>query len=264
MPKNSHCPTPIRGSCSFWPKGRPYIDQMPVMHRTRIKICGLTSEDYAVAAAEAGADAIGLVFYRPSPRAVSLERALRIRRALPPFVATVALFVNADEVEVREVLDALRPSLLQFHGDETPEDCARYGHPFVRAARVRPGLDLVNFAARYRIAQAVLLDAYVEGFGGGGEVFDWSLIPRSANFPIVLSGGLRASNVAQAVLRVRPWAVDVSSGVERAKGVKDADAMRRFVDAVRAADAIPETLTQDCACTPPGGGAPEPIRFPDT
>ena len=210
------------------------------MHRTRIKICGLTSETDAIAAAEAGADAIGLVFYPPSPRSLTLERALRIRRALPPFVGTVALFVNAAEADVREVIDVLRPALVQFHGDETPEECARYGHPFLRAARMRPGLDLVNFAARYRQAQALLLDAFVEGYGGGGEVFDWSLIPRSANFPIVLSGGLRASNVAQAVVRVRPWAVDVSSGVERAKGVKDVEAMRRFVAAVREADASPD------------------------
>ena len=209
------------------------------MHRTRIKICGLTRVDDALAAVDAGADAIGLVFYPPSPRAVDLAQALAIRRALPPFVATVALFVNADAAEVDAVIDRLRPSLLQFHGDESAADCARHAHPYLRAARMRPGLDLVNFASAYADAQGVLVDAFVDGYGGGGEVFDWSLIPKNVDFPIVLSGGLNARNVAQAVRCVRPWAVDVSSGVESARGVKDAAAMREFVAAVRQADAPP-------------------------
>ncbi len=207
------------------------------MSRTRIKICGLTRVDDALAAVDAGADAIGLVFYPPSPRAVDLEQALAIRRALPPFVATVALFVNADAAAIERVIERLRPSLLQFHGDESPQDCARYGHPYLRAARVRPGLDLVDFGSRYASAQGILVDAFVDGYGGGGEVFDWSLIPKNVDFPIVLSGGLNARNVAQAVRCVRPWAVDVSSGVESARGVKSAAAMREFVAAVREADA---------------------------
>ncbi len=209
------------------------------MHRTRIKICGLTRVDDALAAVHAGADAIGLVFYPPSPRAVELEQALAIRRALPPFVATVALFVNAEAATVERVLQQLRPSLLQFHGDESPQDCARYAHPYLRAARMRAGLDLVDFASRYADAQGVLVDAFVDGYGGGGEVFDWSLIPKNVDFPIVLSGGLNARNVAQAVRCVRPWAVDVSSGVESARGVKSAAAMHEFVAAVRQADASP-------------------------
>ncbi len=210
------------------------------MHRTRIKICGITRPEDALAAARAGADAIGLVFYPASPRAVDLPRALDIVRALPALVGVVALFVNAQPGQVLEVIDRLRPSLLQFHGDETPEDCERYAHPYLRAARVRPGLDLLDLAARYRQSpghvRGLLLDAYVEGYGGGGEVFDWSLIPADVGCPVVLSGGLRAANVGQAIGCVRPWAVDVSSGVEAAKGVKDAAAMRAFVAAVRAAD----------------------------
>ena len=212
------------------------------MHRTRIKICGITRPEDALAAARAGADAIGLVFYPPSPRAVDLPRALDIVRALPPLVGVVALFVNAQPAQVLEVIDRLRPSLLQFHGDETPGDCERYGHPYLRAARVRPGLDLLDLAAGYRQgrghARGLLLDAYVEGYGGGGEVFDWSLIPADVGCPVVLSGGLRAANVGQAIGCVRPWAVDVSSGVEAAKGVKDAAAMHAFVAAVRAADDV--------------------------
>jgi phosphoribosylanthranilate isomerase len=205
-------------------------------HRTRIKICGITRIADALAAAEAGADAIGLVFYPQSPRHVSIQQAQAIARALPPFISTVALFVNASEVQVRTVIDAVHPSLLQFHGDEAPADCARYAYPYLRAARMKPGLDLLNFKSQFTDAQALLLDAYLEAYGGGGEVFDWSLIPKNANFPIVLSGGLHASNVGRAIAQVRPWAVDVSSGVEQSKGVKDAAAIRRFIEAVRAAD----------------------------
>ncbi len=207
------------------------------MHRTRIKICGITRPGDAVEAARAGADAIGLVFYPPSPRAVNLHQALEIVRELPPLVGVVALFVRAEPQRVREVIDALHPSLLQFHGDESVEECESFGHPYLRALRMRPGVDLLDLGVRHAHARGLLLDAFVEGFGGGGEVFDWSLIPTNVGSPIVLSGGLRAGNVAQAILRVRPWAVDVSSGVESAKGVKDAAAMREFVAAVRAADA---------------------------
>ncbi len=219
------------------------------MHRTRIKICGITRPGDAVAAARAGADAIGLVFYPPSPRAVTLRQALDIVRELPPLVGVVALFVRAEPARVREVIDALRPSLLQFHGDEAVEDCEAFAHPYLRALRMRPGVDLLDSGVRHAHARGLLLDAFVEGYGGGGEVFDWSLIPTNVGSPIVLSGGLHAANVAQAILRVRPWAVDVSSGVESAKGVKDAVAMREFVAAVRAADAA----AQRADTAPPAG-----------
>ena len=206
-------------------------------HRTRIKICGITRTADALAAAEAGTDAIGMIFYPRSPRFVAVPRAQAIARALPPFVSTVALFVNPTEAEVNAVIDAVHPSLLQFHGDESPADCSRFAYPYLRVARMKQGLDLLNFKAQFTDAQALLLDTYIESYGGGGEVFDWSLIPKNADFPIVLSGGLHASNVGRAIAQVRPWAVDVSSGVELSKGVKDAAAMRRFIAAVREADA---------------------------
>ena len=205
--------------------------------RTRIKICGLTREADVAAAAEAGADAIGFVLYPASPRAVSLWRASELAVALPPFVTPVALFVNPTVAEVEAAIQAIPNLLLQFHGDEVPAFCDRYGHPYLRAARMTEDLDLLNFAAEFSGAQAVLLDAFVEGYGGSGKVFDWSLIPRGVSRPVVLSGGLHAENVGQGIHHVRPWAVDVSSGVESAKGIKDALAMRRFCDAVRKADA---------------------------
>lgn len=205
--------------------------------RTRIKICGLTREADIDAAVNAGADAVGLVFYAKSPRAVSVERAAALVRRLPPFVTPVGLFVNAAAAEVEAAVRAVPQLVLQFHGDETPEQCHAAGRPFLRAARMAPGLDLLDFAARHAGAQALLLDAHVEGYGGGGKVFDWSLIPRNVPCPVVLSGGLHAGNVIEGILRVRPWAVDVSSGVEAVKGIKDPEAIRRFCDAVREADA---------------------------
>jgi phosphoribosylanthranilate isomerase len=205
--------------------------------RTRIKICGLTREADVQAAVDAGADAIGFVFYEHSPRHVSLDRAEALIRFLPPFVQPVGLFVNARVAAVRAACKAVPHLMLQFHGDETPEQCARFGRPFLRAARMTHGFDLVEFASRFPAAQAVLLDAMVEGYGGGGKVFDWSLVPRNVPRPVVLSGGLNPANVTDGVLRVRPWAVDVSSGVESAKGIKDAELMRRFCEAVREADA---------------------------
>ncbi|HEX4510914.1 MAG TPA: phosphoribosylanthranilate isomerase [Burkholderiaceae bacterium] len=204
---------------------------------TRIKICGLTREADVEAAVGAGADAVGFVLYAKSPRAVTVERAGVLARLLPPFVTPVCLLVDAGPELVEAALEAVPHALLQFHGDETPEACARPGRPFLRAARMAPGFDLLDFASRFSAAAALLLDAHVEGFGGGGKVFDWSLIPRGVPLPVVLSGGLTAANVIDGVLRVRPWAVDVSSGVEVAKGVKDAGLMRRFCVAVRAADA---------------------------
>jgi phosphoribosylanthranilate isomerase len=198
--------------------------------RTRIKICGLTRERDVDDAVAAGADAIGLVFYPRSPRHVTVEAARRLVACLP-------LFVNADPVQIAEVCAAIPTLLLQFHGDETLAQCEAAGRPYLRAARMAEGFDLLNFAQSYFSAQAILLDAHVEGYGGGGKVFDWSLIPSDVCRPVVLSGGLNAANVTDGVLRVRPCAVDVSSGVEIGKGVKDAALMRQFCEAVREADA---------------------------
>jgi phosphoribosylanthranilate isomerase len=205
--------------------------------RTRIKICGLTREADIDAAVEAGADAVGFVFYAKSARAIDIARAADLTRRLPPFVMPVGLFVNAAAAEVEQAIGAIPQLLLQFHGDETPEQCTRFARPFLRAARIAPGFDLLDFASRFSQAQALLLDAHVEGFGGGGKVFDWSLVRAELPLPVVLSGGLHAGNVIQGIRQLRPWAVDVSSGVESAKGIKDADAIRRFCDAVREADA---------------------------
>ncbi len=206
--------------------------------RTRIKICGLTREADVDAAVEAGADALGFVLYPRSPRHVSIERATELAQRLPPFVTPVALFVNADAAQIAAAVQAIPDLLLQFHGDETPADCRVPGRPFLRAARMSPGFSLLDFAAQYPHARGLLLDAHVEGFGGGGKVFDWSLIPPNVPRPVVLSGGLHAGNVIEGIFQVRPSAVDVSSGVESAKGVKDAAAIRRFCEAVREADAL--------------------------
>ncbi|MEX8493812.1 phosphoribosylanthranilate isomerase [Sphaerotilus sp.] len=205
--------------------------------RTRIKICGLTRDRDVDDAVAAGADAIGLVFYARSPRHVSLDRAVQLVRRLPPFVTPVGLFVNAGPAQIAEACAAIPTLLLQFHGDETLAQCEAPARPYLRAARMTPGFDLLNFAQSYCSAQAILLDAHVEGYGGGGKVFDWSLIPSGVPRPVVLSGGLNHANVTDGVLRVRPCAVDVSSGVEIGKGVKDAALMRQFCEAVREADA---------------------------
>ena len=205
--------------------------------RTRIKICGLTREADVDSAVDAGADAIGFVLYERSPRYVPMERAAVLARRLPAFVTPVGLFVNASPEAIGEAVRAIPQLVLQFHGDETPSDCDVGARPYLRAARMAPGFDLLDFAARYPDAQALLLDAHVTGYGGGGKVFDWSLIPTGVPRPVVLSGGLHAANVVEGILRVRPWAVDVSSGVEAAKGIKDPAAVRRFCEAVREADA---------------------------
>lgn len=206
---------------------------MIAVHRTRIKICGLTRESDVLAAVNAGADAIGFVFYPPSPRYVSPARAAELARLLPPFVTAVGLFVNPSREDVAEVRGRVPLQLLQFHGDESEPDCLGHGLPYIKAARMRPGLDLLKYAASFAGAQGLLLDAFVEGYGGGGETFDWSLIPSVLPLPLILSGGLHAGNVAEAVRRVRPWAVDVSSGVEAAKGIKDAARITEFVAGVR-------------------------------
>lgn len=204
--------------------------------RTRVKICGITRPADGVAAALAGADAIGLVFYPKSPRYLSTERAVEIRDALPPFVQTVALFVNGDAAQVSQVLGRVKPSVLQFHGDETPEFCGQFGVPYIKAARVRQGLDLLEYLRPYRGAAAWLLDSFVEAYGGVGERFDWSLVPGKLERPLILSGGLERGNVAEAVRQLRPWGVDVSSGVESAKGIKDAAKIAAFISEVRNAD----------------------------
>lgn len=205
--------------------------------RTRIKICGLTREADVAAAVEAGADAIGFVLYPKSPRAVTLARAAALARQLPPFVTPVLLFVNAGRAEVQAAAQRLPQALLQFHGDESAADCDAAGRPYLRAARMAPGFDLLDFAHRFPQAVGLLLDAHVEGYGGAGKAFDWSAIPPGVPAPVVLSGGLNPANVIDGIDRVRPWAVDVSSGVESAKGIKDAALMRRFCQAVRVADA---------------------------
>ena len=206
------------------------------MSRTRIKICGLTREADVDDAIDAGADALGFVLWPGSARHVALERAVELVARLPPFVTPVLLFVNASPQELRAATEALPQALLQFHGDETPQQCTAAGRPYLRAARMAPGFDLLDFARRYPDATGLLLDTHVQSYGGSGKVFDWSLVPPGVPVPAVLSGGLSPANVTAGVLRVRPWAVDVSSGVESAKGIKNAALMRRFCKAVREAD----------------------------
>lgn len=196
----------------------------------RVKICGITRAEDLHAACAAGADALGFVFYARSPRHVSAEAAAALLRQLPPFVQSVGLFVDADPVFIESVLRVAPLDLLQFHGDETPADCARHGRPYIKAIRVNPDTDLLKCAADFEAAQGLLLDAFVPGVPGGtGEGFDWTLIPPGLPKPVILSGGLDPGNVAEAVHTVRPWAVDVSSGVEASKGIKDAQKIARFI-----------------------------------
>ena len=217
--------------------------------RTRIKICGLTLEGDVDAAVAAGADAVGLVMYEHSARHVTLERAAALAERLPPFVTPVLLFVNATATEIIAACTRIPCALLQFHGDETPAACIQPGRPFIRAARIpvddslEPAgrrFDLLKYAQDYSAAQAILLDAHVEGYGGGGKTFNWSLLPPNVNAHLVLSGGLTPANVTDGILQVRPrcisLAVDVSSGVEISKGIKSAEKISQFVAAVRAAD----------------------------
>jgi phosphoribosylanthranilate isomerase len=220
--------------------------------RTRIKICGLTREQDVDAAVAAGADAIGFVLYQASPRYVSPQRAAELASRLPPFVTPVLLFVNENTTNIIAAQAINTPAIIQFHGDETPADCAAIQRRFIRAARIPLGpdaaqFDLVKYAQDYSLAQAILLDAHVEGYGGGGKTFNWSLLPTNVNAHLVLSGGLNAANVTDGILQVQPrcktLAVDVSSGVEATdsqgntlKGIKDADKIHQFIQAVRAAD----------------------------
>ena len=207
------------------------------MNKTAVKICGLTREEDALAAARLGAHALGFVFYARSPRYVESARAAAIVRVLPPFVTSVGLFVNAQAGDVERVLDEVPLDLLQFHGEETPAYCAQFRRPYIKALRVRPGVDLLQYARQYEGARGLLLDAFVEGtHGGTGSGFDWNLIPSGLPLPVVLSGGINAGNVTVAIQRVRPCAVDVSSGVESAPGIKDARKMTDFFQGVRNAD----------------------------
>ena len=201
---------------------------------TRVKICGITRVDDALTAAQSGADAIGLVFYPGSPRHVSVSQAAMIMRALPPFITSVGLFVNAEESAINAILQDLPLALLQFHGEESASFCRQFKRPYLKVVRVKPSLDLLQYAADYPDAQGLLLDAYVEGTAGGtGQTFDWDLIPAGLPLPVVLSGGLNPDNVAAAIKHVKPWAVDVSSGVEAAKGIKDAAKIAAFMQGVK-------------------------------
>lgn len=204
---------------------------------TRVKICGITRVEDAIAVAYGGANAIGLVFYGHSPRHVNIAQAKILAEALPPFVTVVGLFVDAEATFVREVLANVPLDMLQFHGDESPEYCAQFNKPFLKAIRVKAGVDLLQCASRFQSAKGLLLDAHVEGIPGGtGTAFDWALIPDKLSLPVILSGGLDAENVAGAIKQVQPYAVDVSSGVEAGKGIKDAAKIAAFINEVKRTD----------------------------
>ncbi len=204
---------------------------------TRIKICGITRPEDALRAAELGADAIGLIFFAGSARHVTAARALEVIAKLPPFVTTVGLFVDAPRAEVDAVLSTVPLDLLQFHGEETPAYCESFDRPYIKAIAAAPGVDLLQSARFHAKARALLVDAYVPGVAGGtGVQADWSAIPQNLPIPVVLAGGLHAGNVAQAIRAVQPWAVDVSSGVEQSRGIKDHNKMAAFVRGVRDAD----------------------------
>lgn len=208
----------------------------PLPHRTRIKICGITREQDLHAAVKLGADAVGFVFYPPSPRFLSDTRAAELARHLPPFVTLTGLFVNADPATVHATLNAVPLQLLQFHGEEDAAYCAQFGRPYIKVARVRPGLDLLEYAASFPDARGLLLDSFVDAYGGVGKTFDWNLVPDHLPLPLLLSGGLEITNVGAAIQRLRPWAVDVSSGVESSKGIKDAAKIAAFIHGVRHAE----------------------------
>ncbi|MCX9155136.1 phosphoribosylanthranilate isomerase [Niveibacterium sp. 24ML] len=206
------------------------------MKRTRVKICGLTRPQDVQAAVAEGADALGFVFYPKSPRFVDAGRAADLALHVPPFVTIVGLFVNPEPADVESVLAAVPVQLLQFHGDEDPTFCEQFGRPYIKAVRMRAGVDLLHYAASFASAQALLVDAFAEGYGGSGETFDWALIPPGLSKPLILSGGLSADNVSEAIRRIHPVAVDVSSGVESGKGIKDARRIADFIAGVRSAD----------------------------
>jgi len=205
--------------------------------RTRVKICGITRVEDALCAVQHGADAIGLVFYAQSPRFVTMEAAREIVAALPPLVSVVGLFVNATKAEIDKVLTQVRLDILQFHGDESAADCAQFNLPYLKAIRVRPDTNLLQYATDFSDAKALLLDAHSEvAYGGTGQVFDWKLIPKNLPKPIVLAGGLNPENVENAIRQVQPYAVDVSGGVEQSKGIKDAAKIAAFMQGVKNAN----------------------------
>lgn len=217
----------------------------PVIH-TRIKICGITTCEDARIAVNCGADAIGLVFYANSPRAVTVAQAAKIVSAVPPFVTVVALFVDEPADGIRRILQQVPIDLIQFHGDESADFCAQFDRPWIKALRVREGLDLASKCAHYRGARAVLLDSWQQGVPGGtGKTFDWGLAGGEFPLPVVLAGGLDDANVGSAIAQLRPQAVDVSGGVEQSPGCKDATKIERFIAAVRAADLLRDGVTDD-------------------
>ena len=201
--------------------------------RVRVKICGITRLEDALSVVDHGADAIGLVFYPPSPRNVTIDQAAEIANHIPAFVSVVGLFVNAEPAFIRSVMATVKLDLLQFHGDETPEECASYGLPFIKAIRVKTDTNLVQCAKDFYASKALLLDTFTDGVAGGtGHAFDWSLIPSVLSKPVILAGGLNQKNVAQAIEQVRPYAVDISGGVEISKGIKDAAKIAAFMQQV--------------------------------
>ncbi|MCG7966836.1 MAG: phosphoribosylanthranilate isomerase [Candidatus Thiodiazotropha taylori] len=205
--------------------------------RTRIKICGITRTEDALTATRLGADAIGLVFYPPSPRSVSAEQAQRIVKSLPPFVTVVGLFVNEDRAVIEQILNQVPLDLLQFHGDESAEDCSGFGRPWIKAIRMRQDTDLLSLEQQYKDASGLLLDTYQAGVPGGtGKTFDWDLVPESLAGRVILAGGLNSENVTRAVASLHPYAVDVSGGVEAAKGIKDAAKIEAFITGVMRGD----------------------------
>ena len=206
------------------------------MMKTRTKICGITSPEDAIVEANAGADSIGLVFYPKSPRAVTIEQAPAICAVLPPFITVVALFVDAEHFEIEDVLAAVPVDLLQFHGSETPVQCNAYATPYIQAIRMRADADLTEAVRQYDSARGLLVDTFDPNEAGGtGEIFDWDRVPDGLDTPIILAGGLEPSNVGAAIQQLSPYAVDVSSGVEQSKGIKDADKIQAFIKAVRSA-----------------------------
>ena len=215
-------------------------------NRTRVKICGITREQDALHAAARGADSIGLVFHQPSPRSVELAQAIKIRQILPPFVTVTALFLDENEDWVARVVQRLRPDCLQFHGREAPEVCEAWGIPYLKAIPMGSTHNPAEYAGKYKSAQGFLLDSNVAGrLGGSGDTFDWSMVPASFDYPLLLAGGINSSNVAAAIARLRPWGVDVSSGVESAKGIKDSGLIDEFFREVRRGDEYEERNEND-------------------
>ena len=207
--------------------------------RTRIKICGITELPHALQVADLGGDAIGLVFHSRSPRVIDIETAVKIRRAMPPFLTVTALLMNEEPEWVAQVIETVKPDCLQFHGEESLEFCNRWSLPFIKAIPMPSVNNATTYAGQYPGAQGFLLDSNVAGGqGGSGDSFDWSKIPSPVDFPLMLAGGLNPGNVAAAIRQVQPWAVDVSSGVEKSRGVKDADLIEHFFREVKSVDCI--------------------------